>query len=359
MTVGVLDVAKVAGRTTYRLAAPPVSGVIRPRALAASVGLAALVFLTLCASVSLGDYPVAPPDVVRALVGSGDAGTLLIVRELRLPRALVGLLVGAAFGMSGAIVQSIARNPLASPDILGITQGASAAVVAGIVAGAAPGLGTPALALGGALAAAAGIVALAWKRGTTGHRIVLVGIGVAALGLSVTQYLLVRAELFEAQRAVIWLIGSLNSRDWVHVRPLALAAAVLVPPALLASRWLAALALGDDAARGLGVPVQGARLALLAISVALAAFATASAGPIAFVALVSPHLARGLAGLAAPPQVGSALAGSLVVLVADLAARLMVPSAELPAGVVTAMLGGPFLIMLLARANRAGSGGSP
>lgn len=355
--MGTVELQQAAGRTTYRVAAPPVSGVLRLRALTTSAVVTALLLLVFCLSVSVGDYPVALVDVMRALAGSGDEGTLLIVRELRLPRALVGVLVGAAFGMSGAILLSITRNPLASPDILGITQGASAAVVAGIVVGLGGGLGTPALALAGALAAAAAIYVLAWKQGTTGYRIVLVGIGVAAFCLSITQYLLVRAQVFEAQRAVLWLIGSLNSRDWIHVRPLALAMVVLVPLGLLTARWLTMLGLGDDIARGLGVPVQRARLVLLSVSVGLAAFATASAGPIAFVALLAPHIARRLAGLADPPLIGSAIVGSFIVLFSDLVSRELLSAAELPVGVVTAALGAPFLLVLLARANRRGSGG--
>ena len=355
--MGALEVRQVAGRATYRLAAPPLSGVLRPRALAAAAGLAVLVFLALCVNVAVGEYPITLPGVVRALAGAGDAGTLLVVRELRLPRALAGLLVGAAFGLSGAILQAVARNPLASPDVLGITQGAAAAAVAGIVLGAGTGLGTPALALAGGLAAALATFLLAWRRGTTGYRIVLVGIGVGALGLAATQYLLVRAQVYEAQRAVLWLVGSLNGRDWAHVRPLAAALAVLAPLAALTFRWLTLLGLGDDTARGLGLRVQGARLALLLVAVALAASATAAAGPVAFVALLAPHAARRLAGLATPPLAGSALAGALAVLASDLAARQLLAPTELPVGVVTGAAGAPFLLLLLARTNRSGSGG--
>ncbi|PZF89469.1 FecCD family ABC transporter permease [Micromonospora deserti] len=349
-------VQQVAGRTTYRLARPSVSGVLRVRALVVGLVAAALALVTLSVSVSIGDYPVPLPDVVRALAGSGDPGTLLIVRELRLPRAVVALLVGAGLGMSGAILLALTRNPLASPDILGIAQGASAAVVAGVVLGFGSSLGTSGIALLGGLAAAAAIYLLAWRRGTTGYRIVLVGVAIAALCLAVTQYLLVRAQIFEAQRAVLWLIGSLDGRDWAHATPLAIALAVLVPTALATMRWLTLLGLGDDTARGLGVPVQTARLLLLLIGVGLAAFATAAAGPVGFVALLSPHIARRLAGVAGPPLLGSALVGSVIVLVSDVTARLL-PGGQLPVGVVTAALGAPFLLILLARANRAGTGG--
>lgn len=350
-----LRLRRVAGLTTYRLARPPLSGVVRPRAVLLAVISSALALIMLAVSVSVGDYRLPMRDVVRAVGGLGDPGTLLIIQQLRLPRALVALLVGAAFGMSGAVLQSLTRNPLASPDIMGIAQGASVAVVAGIVVGFGGSLSTHLLALTGGLGAAAVIYLLAWTRGSNGFPIVLVGIGVAALCLAVTQYLLIRAQSVQAEQAMVWMIGSLNGRDWAQVAPLAAAVAVLAPLALSTTRWLVLLGLGDDTARGLGVPVGPARLALLLISVGLAAFATAAAGPIGFVALLSPHIARRLAEVADPPVVGSALIGSVLVLASDLLARVL-PGGQLPVGLITAALGAPFLLVLLARANRASWG---
>jgi iron complex transport system permease protein len=355
--MSVIEVTRVAGRTAVRLAKPPVSGVLRPRLLVTCLALAAATFLVLCAGLGTGDYPLPLTEVIPALWGAGDAGTRFIVQELRLPRALIGLLAGAAFGLSGAIFQTLTRNPLASPDMIGITQGAGTAVVGGIVLGLGAGLGTQTLGLAGAVLTALLIYVLAWRRGTTGFRIVLVGIGVNWMCAGATQYLIVKAKVYQAQQAVGWLVGNLNGRGWESVRPLVLALAVLAPLALLLSPWLRALQLGDQVAGGLGVPVQRARLALLCTAVGLVAFATAGAGPVAFVALAAPQIALRLAGTARPPLTASALTGALIVLGCDLIAQRLFADLELPVGVVTGVLGAPFLLWLLARANRIGSGG--
>ncbi|MEV7144244.1 FecCD family ABC transporter permease [Streptomyces tauricus] len=349
--------AGAAHHRTYRLALPPVSGVFRPRLVALSAVLAAGTFVLFCWGLTTGDYPVGFTDVVRALFGSGDPGTVLVVEELRLPRALVGLLAGIAFGVSGALFQTMTRNPLASPDMIGLTQGAGTAVVAGIVLGWDGGLGTQALGLLGALVTALTVYALAWRRGTTGYRIILVGIGVAWICTSATDYLVAKGGRFQAQAALGWLVGNLNGRTWDQVGPLAIALAVLLPTALLLGRLLRTLQLGDDVATGLGTRVQPVRLAILLTGVGLIAFATASAGPVAFVALAAPQIAQRLAGTAWPPTVASGLTGALVVLGGDLIARTLVSGTELPVGIVTGVLGAPVLLWLLVRANRAGSGG--
>jgi iron complex transport system permease protein len=328
----------------------------RARAVSVSVVLAVLAAGVFCVSVSVGDFPVPLADVVRSIVGQGSPETDFVIRTLRLPRALTGVLVGSAFGLSGAIFQSLARNPLASPDIIGITQGASASAVAIIVL---VGASTGTVALGafaGSLLTATAIYLLAYKRGVSSYRLVLVGIGIGAVLNAVTSYLLTRAEIYDAQRATVWLTGSLNGRGWEHVRPVALAMAVLVPAVLLLARPLRALQLGDDTAKGLGVPVERARVGLILTGVGLASVATASAGPVAFVAFVAPPIARRLvrAPLAVVP---SALVGALLVLLADLVARRAFAPTELPVGIITGIIGGPYLVWLLARANRIGRGG--
>ncbi|HWS34107.1 MAG TPA: iron chelate uptake ABC transporter family permease subunit [Actinoplanes sp.] len=338
----------------FRLAAPSVSGVVAPRTVVVCLALAAATFAVLCVSLALGDYPVSLPDVLRALAGSDDPGPSFIIRELRLPRALTGLLAGAAFAVSGAVFQTITGNPLASPDMIGINAGATTAVVAGIVLGAGAG---PALGVFGALATAVLIYLLAWRGGASGHRIVLVGIGVSWMCTSATDYLLTHAKLHEAQEAFGWLVGSINGRGWETVLPLAIAVAVLLALVLPLTLWSRTLSLGDDVARGLGTPVQLARFGLLLAGVGLVAFATAAAGPVLFVALAAPQVAQRLAGQATPPPVTSALTGALMVLASDLLARYLIPDADLPVGVVTGALGAGFLLWLLARANRAGSGG--
>ncbi|WP_405480243.1 FecCD family ABC transporter permease [Streptomyces anulatus] len=341
----------------FRLAFPPVSGTLRPRQLAVCAGLAVAVFAALCWHVSIGEYGIPLADVARALTGSGDAGTLLVVQELRLPRAMTGLLAGIAFGMSGALFQTMTRNPLASPDMIGLTQGAGTAVVAGLVLGWDFGLGTQALGLLGALTSALLVYGLAWRRGTTGYRIILVGIGVSWVCLSATDFLLARGGRFQAQAALGWLVGNLNGRDWQQAAPLAYALVVLVPAALLIGRLMRTLQLGDDVAKGLGTRVQAVRLTVLLTGVGLVAFATAAAGPVAFVALAAPQIAQRLCRTAWPPPLAAGLTGALVVLASDVLARELIPGIELPVGIVTGVLGAPVLLWLLIRVNRAGSGG--
>ena len=319
-----------------------------------ALGLATAVVLSV--SLSVGDYPVPLTDVVPAVFGFGHGDADFVVHTLRLPRALTAVLVGASFGCSGAILQALARNPLASPDIMGITTGASTAAVAIVVLAG----GTSSLvsfgALAGALLTAATIYGLAYRRGVSSYRLVLVGIGVSALLSAVTSYLLTRARIFDAQRATVWLTGSLNGRSWGHVRPLVAALAVLAPAVACLHRRLRILQLGDETARALGVPLERTRGALVLVAVALAAVATASAGPVAFVAFVAAPVARRLvrAPLAVVP---AALTGALLLLVADLVARRAFAPAELPAGIVTGAVGAPYLLWLLARANRVGRGG--
>ncbi|MFJ7071662.1 FecCD family ABC transporter permease [Streptomyces sp. NPDC098781] len=348
---------RAAHRIAFRLTAPPVSGILRPRMLAVCLALAVLAFLAFCVETSVGDISLPLGDVMRALVGAGDPGTELIVHELRLPRSLAGLLVGIAFGVSGALLQAMTHNPLASPDMMGITQGAGVAVVAGIVLGWDGGLSTQALGLLGALTAALLVYVLAWKRGTTGYRIVLVGVGIAWICTSVTDYLLAHGQRFQAQAALGWLVGNLNGRTWQQITPLAVTLAVLLPVALLLGRLMRTLELGDDVARGLGTRVQTVRVAVLLVAVALVAFGTAAAGPVAFVALAAPQVAQRLTGTSSPPPVAAGLTGAVMVLVSDLAARKLIPDTELPVGIVTGVLGAPVLLWLLVRANRAGSGG--
>ncbi|WP_199293548.1 FecCD family ABC transporter permease [Streptomyces sp. GMY02] len=341
----------------FRLAVPPVSGMLRPRLMLTGVLVAAGAFALFCWGLAIGDYPVGLPDVVKALFGAGDPGTLTVVRELRLPRALAGLLVGLAFGVSGAVFQTMTRNPLASPDMIGLTEGAGTAVVAAVVLGWTGGLGLSTLGLLGALATALLVYALAWKGGATGYRIILVGIGVSWICTSATDFLVARGNRFEAEEALGWLVGNLNGRTWSQVDSLAIALAVLLPVTLGMGRWMRTLQLGDDVAAGLGTPVQAVRLALLLTGVGLVAFGTAAAGPVAFVALACPQIALRLAGTSAPPPLVSGLTGAFVVLGSDLLAREAIPGTELPVGIVTGALGAPVLLWLLIRANRAGSGG--
>jgi iron complex transport system permease protein len=326
------------------------------RAVAVSLVLLALTFLAFCVSISVGDFPIPLGEVVATLVGRGSDDAGFVVRELRLPRAVAAVVVGAAFGFSGAIFQALARNPLASPDLIGITAGASASAVFVIVILGGTGLMVSAGAFLGALLTAAVIYLLASKRGVSAYRLVLVGIGVGAVLFSVTSYLLTRAEIYDAQRATVWLTGSLSGRGWEQLRPVAAAMVVLVPTVLGLARPLRALQLGDDTARGLGVGVERSRVALIFVAVGLAAVATAAAGPVAFVAFIAAPIARRLVD-APLTLVPAALTGALLVLTADIVARRAFAPIELPVGVVTGLIGGPYLLWLLARANRVGRAG--
>jgi len=327
------------------------------RSLIVLVVLAVLVFATFCVSLSLGDFKIPVIDVVKTLFGGGDRATEFIVNRLRLPRALTGLLVGTALGLSGAIFQSIARNPLASPDIIGVTYGASAFAVFAIVTLGLTGVAVSAFAIVGAVLTAFIMYVLAWRHGVSSYRLILIGIGIGAIATSITSYLLTKARVEIAQQALIWLTGSLNGRDWSNVRSLAVTFVVLLPVMVLLVRQLRILQLGDETAYGLGLRVEGARLGLIVVAVLLAAVATAAAGPIGFVAFVAPPIARRLTRSPGPAMIASGLLGALVVGLSDLVAQHAFGDTQLPVGVVTGVVGAPYLMFLLARANRVGSGG--
>ncbi|MFD1149535.1 FecCD family ABC transporter permease [Saccharothrix hoggarensis] len=338
----------------------PVSGPLRWRPIAVVVVGLALLVLAAAVGVARGDFPIPLGQVFDVLLGGGPRGQRFIVLDLRLPRALTGVFVGAALGVSGAVFQSIARNPLASPDILGVTWGAGAGAVTvitfagslGAVGGVAGTVGVPLASLGGGLLAGLLVYGLAWRHGIEGFRLVLVGIGVSAVAGNFTHYLLTVGDVTDAARVMVWITGSLNGRGWEHVVPVGVALALLVPAVLVGARLLGALQFDDDTVRGLGVRVNGARTVLLLLAVLLAAVATAAAGPVAFVALASPQIALRLAGAATPPLLGSAVVGGLLVVVSDLVARLAFGGFELPVGVVTAVLGAPYLMYLLVRSRR-------
>lgn len=326
------------------------------RGAAVGAVLSVVVAVALCWSVSVGDYPISVIDVVPAMFGWSTPDAEFVVQRLRLPRALTAALVGLAFGLSGAIFQALARNPLASPDIIGITAGASTTAVFLIVVAGSAGLVLSFGALGGALATAVVVYLLAFQRGLSAYRLVLVGIGVAAFLSAVTSYLLTRAEIYDAQRAIVWLTGSLNGRTWDHVGPLGWSMVVLVPMALALGRPLRTLQLGDDTARGLGVRIELTRAALVLTGVALAAVATAAAGPVAFVAFVAAPIARRLVD-SPLTIIPAGLTGAALLLVADIVAREAFEPVELPVGVVTGLIGAPYLVWLLARAHQVGRGG--
>ncbi|WP_313896270.1 iron ABC transporter permease [Streptomyces sp. YIM 98790] len=349
------------GRTPLR--AGPVSAVWRPRAVLVPLALALLLAAAIVVNTARGTSALPLGEVAEVLLGGGERTSQIVVMRLRLPRSLTGALVGAALGLAGAIIQGIARNPLASPDILGITTGAGVGAVTVIVFGGAYGglsgpladLGVPAAAVAGALLAALAVYVLAVRRGLSGYRVLLVGVGVNAVLASVLSWLLIKADIVDAGRALIWLNGSLNGVGWDTVRPVGWTLAVLLPVALVLSFPFGALVFDEDTARGLGVPMTGSRAALLLTAVLLTATATAAAGPIAFVALACPQIALRLARTGHPPLLASALTGAAVTVWADVLARTAFPDIQLPVGILTAALGAPYLLYLIVRSGKARS----
>ncbi|MFD7551054.1 FecCD family ABC transporter permease [Streptomyces sp. NPDC059578] len=329
------------------------SGAVSVRLHLRSLAVGTLLTLAICAvglvSLTTGSYSASLGDVFAALVGDGPPGVDFIVRELRLPRLLVAVMVGAALGIGGAMFQSVSRNPLGSPDVVGFTTGsATGALVVILLLGG----GLRATAFGavvGGLLTAALVYVLAFRRRAQGFRLILTGIGIAAMLNAFNAYLLTRASLNDAQTAQLWLTGSLNGRRWDHVVPLALALLLLVPVASALGRRMTLLEMGDDTARARGVPVEPTRLALLVTSVALTAVATAAAGPIPFVALAAPQLARRLTGSPGSGLLPAALMGALLLTAADLATQRALAPTQLPVGIGTAALGGLYLAWLLGR----------
>ncbi|MEJ1201975.1 MULTISPECIES: iron chelate uptake ABC transporter family permease subunit [unclassified Streptomyces] len=323
----------------------------------ATVVVALLLVVALAASVVLigtGDFEIPAADVLRTLVGEGNASQEFIVNELRLPRVLVGLLVGAALGMGGALFQAISRNPLGSPDVLGLGQGATAGALTMIVLFSGSSAQVTVGALVGGLVTGLAIYLLAWKRGVHGYRLVLVGIGMSAIVTAVNGYLLTRADIVDASRAVVWMTGSLNGRDWDHVWPLLALCAVLVPLVLTNGRALRMMEMGDDVSYALGVRVERVRALLMVAAVLLTAAATAAAGPVSFVALTAPQLARRLTRSPGPNLLPSVCMGAALLVSADWISQRAFGADQLPVGVVTGVLGGVYLLWLLVTERKAG-----
>jgi iron complex transport system permease protein len=318
----------------------------------AAVSTALFVVTMMVGSYGLGAWEV----TASALHLTNDPATDFIVRELRLPTALTALGVGIAFGVAGIVFQTLLANPLASPDFVGVTYGASLFAVTAIVLFNVGSVGVSGAALVGALVSAAVVYVLAWRDGISGYRFILIGIGVSQFMASIAGYIVVKADIYDAREAMTWLVGSVGRAGSGQLNLLLATIVVLLPAALLLGRALRTLELGDDAARGLGARVERTRLALIALSIVLVAVATAAAGPIMFVALMAGPIARRLLGPATGAVLAAALVGAAIVLGADLVANHALPAA-LPTGVVTGAIGAPYLIWLLATANRTGRGG--
>ncbi|MFF5675425.1 FecCD family ABC transporter permease [Streptomyces hygroscopicus] len=333
-----------------------VSFVWRPWLVSVTLLLAAATFLVFCLSIGVGDFPIGLSRVIATILGGGERVDEFVIMDLRMPRALAGLIVGVALGVSGALTQSIARNPLASPDILGITGGAGAVAVflvtvsGGTAAAVVSAVGLSAAALAGGLGTGLLVYFLAWRRGIDGFRLILIGISVSAVMEAITTWLLATADIKDVARAQAWLVGSLEGRSWGDVRVALWCTLVLLVVVSCVAFQFKPMHLGDEVAAGLGVRYSMVRAVLLLCAVLLAAVAVSAAGPVPFVALVAPQAAMRLARCPTPPMAASGLVGALLLIGADLVARTALP-VTLPVGVVTAAIGGPFLVYLLVRAN--------
>jgi iron complex transport system permease protein len=318
------------------------------RATVTCLCLLAGVLIVGVVSLTTGDYKLTVSEVVDTLVGNGPPGADFIVMTLRLPRLLTALLVGTAFGISGAVLQRVTSNPLGSPDIVGFTMGSATGALIVIVLTDGSMMQVAGGAMIGGVGTAILIYLLAFKRGVQGFRLVLIGIGISAMLLAVNQYLITHASLQDATAAQAWQVGGLNGRGWEHVEPVAWALLVLLPVAVYYSRRLSILQMGDDTAKALGVPVESSRLMLILVSVLLAAVGTAAAGPIAFVALASPQIARRLAGSPVAGPLSSGLMGAFLLMASDLSVQRLFSDTQLPVGIATGVIGGLYLAWLLA-----------
>lgn len=324
------------------------------RLVAVTLALAGLAVLAALYAITLGRISIPFGEVLATLAGHGDGGMKQqIVVNLRLPRVLVAIFAGAALGVSGSVFQSVSRNTLGSPDVIGFTTGAATGALAQIVLfGGGPLAVSLSAVLGGVLTAGL-VYLLSFKHGATGgYRLVLTGIGAGATLNAVNGLMLVRGDLDNAVAANLWLAGSLNARTWEHVFPVMGGCFILIPLIGLAVTRLGLIEMGDDVARQLGVNVERTRFGMVAGAVLLAGLATGSAGPIAFVALAAPQLAARLTRTRGVPVASAAAMGAFLLVLADLLTQLAAFDLILPIGRMTGLVGGLYLLWLLTRPRR-------
>lgn len=326
---------------------------IERRVPAVLLALAIFTLAAMIVSVGQGEYSILPLEVVKTILGweTSNPDYVFIINTLRLPRTVVAFLVGVGLALSGTILQGLTRNPLADPGIIGLNAGASLAAVSLIVLlPSAPIYLLPWSAFGGAVVVALLIYLLAWDRGSSPIRLILVGIGLAAIATALTNLMVTFGEINSVSQALVWLAGSVYGRSWEHVAAILPWLVVLVPLALMLAQQLNILNLGDDVARGLGSRVEQQRGLLLLTSVALAGVAVATAGTITFVGLIAPHLGRMLIGSSHQGLMPTAaIMGGAIVVLADLVGRSLFAPIELPCGIITAAVGAPYFLYLLYR----------
>ncbi|WP_246065538.1 FecCD family ABC transporter permease [Hydrocarboniclastica marina] len=315
--------------------------------------LGAVLVVGVAVTLMLGQSYTPPQDVMRVLLGEHVAGASFTVEHLRLPRALLSVLVGMSFGLGGVAFQILLRNPLASPDIIGISWGASAAAVFAIVVLQLDGTAVSVFSVAAGLGVALLVYGLSSRNGVAGTRLILIGIAVSAMIESFIAYLLSLAPAWDLQEAMRWLTGSVNAAQLEQAWPVLLGLMVFGGLLLSKTRDLEALRMGDDTAAALGVRVGLTRATVIVCAVGMIAVATAVTGPIAFVSFLSGPIAARIVGSNGSILIPSALVGASLVLVGDYIGQFLLPS-RYPVGVVTGALGAPYLIYLIIRVNRGG-----
>lgn len=344
---------RVAEPVAVRSRGDGVSFTVRPRSLVVAGALLLLIVACFLVSLALGKYTVAVPDVIAALAGAGSEQIRLVVVDWRLPRALLSVLFGAALGLSGAIFQSLTRNALGSPDVIGFNMGSYSGVLIVMLAGGSGFLLIASGAVVGGLITAFLVYLFAYKRGVQGFRLIIIGIALSAMLGSLNTWIMVKADVAFAMQAAVWGAGTLNGVTWLEVWPsLALFALFAAALAVLAP-GIRQLELGDETAKLQGLPVERSKVWMIVLGVGFTALVTAAAGPISFIALAAPQLARRLTRAGASIDLStSALVGAALLSIADLIAQHALPGVSLPVGAVTVSIGGLYLVWLLARETK-------
>ncbi|MCG3742185.1 Fe(3+)-siderophore ABC transporter permease [Vibrio cincinnatiensis] len=315
--------------------------------------LTLLVVLLAAYALTIGRYTISMPDLWQVIIGQGSSVQERIVWNIRLPRIVTAVFVGAALGVSGGIFQSVSRNALGSPDVIGFTTGAATGAIAQIVLFEQGPVQVALAAIVGGMVTAVAVYLLSRKAGVVGgYRLILTGIGIGSVLSALNGLMLVKGNIDNAVTANLWLAGSLHARTWLHAIPVMVGTLLLVPVVMLLAKPLAMIEMGDDLAIQLGIRVEHIRLVMLLMAVVLAAIATGSAGPIAFIALAAPQLISRLLRASQLPVYGCAVMGALLMVVADLITQLQPLNLTLPIGRMTGIVGGFYLLWLLTRTPR-------
>ncbi len=350
-TVPTLGAPQGDGRPQWllRSSRPQISLKFDRRAFVVGLIVIALVLVIGAYTLTAGASRTSLTDVASAFLGQANRRTEMLVMEWRLPRLLFAIFCGVALGMSGALFQSLTRNPLGSPDVIGFAAGSyTGALLVMLVAGSTGYYVVAAGSLIGGIATAALVYLLAYRRGVEGFRLIIMGIGVSAVLGSVNSYLMLQADLEDAMSAAAWGSGSLNGLGFDQFWPMIVLLVVLVPTTLALGPGMRQLEMGDDAAKALGLRTERLRLGVVVVGVALTALVTAAAGPISFIALAAPQIARRLTGASGIGMIPAALVGALLLTGADVVAN----SIQLPVGIITVSIGGTYLLWLLVREYR-------